>query len=95
MGVGLAVHEVLGDDVVRLVAEAFVGDGLNFEGEVEVAHVFEGDWRHADLVLLGRDLDDWSVFVGLVEVLDADDLRHFALGIDGQANRHQALKLHL
>lgn len=47
------------------------------------------------MVLLGRDLDDWSVFVGLVEVLDADDLRHFALGIDGQANRQQALKLHL
>ena len=30
LGVGLAVHEVLGDDVVRLVAEAFVGDCLNF-----------------------------------------------------------------
>lgn len=93
--VGLAVHEVLRYDVVWSVREAFVGDRLDLEGEVEVAQVFEGDRWHADLVLFGWDLDDWRVFVGLVKVLDAEDLGDLAFRVNGERNWLQAFKLNL
>lgn len=58
LGVGLAVHKVLGDDVVGPVREVLVRDGLDLQGEVEVAQIFERNRWHPDLVLFGWDLDD-------------------------------------
>jgi len=43
------------------------------------------------LILFGWDFDDRGVLIWLVEVLDAENLRHLTLGIDGQADRSQAL----
>lgn len=93
MGVGLAVDEVLSYDVVGPATEAFVGDGFDFKGEVEVAQIFEGNRWHSNLILLCWYLDDRSVLISLVQVLNAKNLRHFTLGINGKRHRRQALKL--
>lgn len=85
----------MSDDVVRFSTETFVRNGLDLEREVEVRKVLEGDRRHPDLVLLSWDLNDWGILIGLVEVLDADNLGHFAFGVDGETDRLQAFKLHL
>jgi hypothetical protein len=64
--IGLAVHEILSNDIIGFSIETLVRNGLYFKSEVEVAQVFERDRRHADLILLGWDLDDGSVFVWLI-----------------------------
>lgn len=86
MGVCLAVHEVLGYYVIGLVGEALVGDCLNLESEIESAEVLEGNGGHSDLVLLCGDLYHGGILIGLVEVLDADYLRHLALREDWKAD---------
>lgn len=95
LGVGLAIDEVLSYDVVGPATETFVGDGLHFEGEVEIAQIFEGNWWHPDLVLLSWYFDDRSILISLVQILDAKNLGDFALGIDGKRHWRQALKLNL
>jgi hypothetical protein len=71
LSVGLAVHEVLSNDVVRPAAEAFIRNGLDFKREVEVTQIFEGNGWHPNLVLFGWNFDDRRILVSLEQVLDA------------------------
>lgn len=91
LSVGLHIDEILRDDVVRTSTEILIRKRLHFKSEVEVAQVLEGNRRHANLVLLGRYLDDRSVLIRLVEVLDALYMGYLALSCDRYTQRNQVL----
>ena len=91
----LAVHEVLSHNVIRPVRKALVRDGFHFQSEVEIRGVFERDWRHPYLVLLGWHFDHAYPFISLIEIFNADNLGHLALGSDRQTYRLQVLQLDL
>lgn len=82
----MAVHKVLSYDVIRLTAKTFIRNSLDFKGKIEVAQIFKRNWRHSDLVLFSRYLDDRSILIRFVQILDANNLRDFAFGVDRKAN---------
>jgi hypothetical protein len=93
LGVGLAVYEVLSYYVIGSIREVLVRNRLDFEREVEIAKIFEGNWRHSDLILLCWYFYNGSILVRFIKIFDAQDLRNFTFSVDRKANRYQTLKL--
>ena len=91
----MAIHKVLGYNVIRLTAKAFIRNSLDFKGKIEVTQIFKGNWRHSDLVLFSRNFDDRSILIRLIQILDANNLRDFTLSIDRKANGLKTLQLYL
>ena len=63
LSVRLTIHNVLYNYVVRAFSKVLVCNRLNLHRKTEIRQVFEGDWRHTDLIFLGWDLDHPSVLV--------------------------------
>lgn len=82
LSVCLAVYEVLGNDIIRLITKTLIWYCLYFQSKIERTEVFEWDWRHTDLIFLRWDFDHWSVFVGFVEVFNTKNLRNLAFSKD-------------
>lgn len=82
LSVSLTVHKVLRDDIVGASRKTFVRYGLDLKSKVEIAKILKRNRRHPNLILFGRNLNDWSVLVRFVKVLDANDLWNFAFGIN-------------
>lgn len=93
LGVGLAVHEILSDDVVGSVREVLIGNGLDLQAEVEAGEILEGNGGHPGHVLLGWDFDELGVFVWLEQILDGYDLGNLALGSNWDAVGSQVFQL--
>jgi hypothetical protein len=93
LSVCLAIDKVLGNDIVRPTTKAFIRNRLNFESEVKVAQIFEGNGRHSDLIFFCWYLDDGSILISLKEIFNAEYLRNLAFGVDWKGNWYQALKL--
>ena len=87
LSISLTVDKILSNDVVWPSSETLVGNGLDFKSKIEITQIFEGNRWHPNLVLFGRDFDYRCFFIRFVEVLDAEDLRDFAFGVDREANR--------
>lgn len=86
MSICLTVYEVLHDNVVRAFGKVLIGNGLNFESEIKVWEVFEGNWRHSDLIFFGRYFDHPSIFANFEEFFEAVDFRDFTADTDGETH---------